>query len=1073
LNPSSSPSGKPSDVPSLVPSLNPSLSPSGKPSDVPSLVPSLNPSLSPSGKPSDVPSLVPSSDPSAEPSGLPSRSPSSVPSAVPSRLPSLNPSSSPSVKPSDFPSLYPSPLPSGFPSQAISVVPSVSPSCNTVNPFKTVSSICKIDDEVVQSKILSPNLIVINTQNLTNVDFSITRHLPDQENVGIQLDDIYLLTKFYMLGNKASSQFEAQCIRGVTGVTIIISPKTGIELDDFEACDAGAITGTFCAYRVEIPCEPIDGCTSKEDDSVEPSTLSSKSPASVPFVASSAVPSLDPSSFPSFEPSDVPSLVPSSNPSAEPFGIPSRSASSIPSLVPSRLPSVDSSTSPSGEPSDIPSGVPSSDPSSELSAISSRNPTGDPSDEPSVFLSIAPSSLPSFSPGCNTVNAPKILSSVCKVGSEVIDDRILPSTAIKINSQNFVNVDFSISQQDFFQDRVAIKFNNIDLDSKCDILVDRDSYDFKSQCFQGMTGVTILVYPKPIIELEQCQACDVNALDGTFCAYRVEIPCEPMNDCMSIFPSNLPSDVPSSSPIDSPSDVPGSSPINSQSTTDLDCDSLKNFGFGFSEATGNPHYTKTCYPHITILSPNNLPGRDDSVAVFAGGNFSGVNSAEVEGKVVVLGNLEVKSGGPGNFVSVGVGSHVIPNSGTDCIVVGGNLKADRDVQVFNQVSSMSCDIVYKGSSSTTGRWKTQGLVRNDPTYDLTHYQQMRAVLLKKSKYWKTLPANGNVSYKYSTTTYTCTDEPDEIQVFNIDAENSDELESITKATSYTFTSNCEDKTILINVQGTGDVAVFAAAMSDFDSKMGFLEGGFSTCMTQNILWNFPDFTNVDIGAGGTSEFHGSLLVSGNLLLSTSGHSGRAMVVGNIIHDSSSGSEFHSYPYNPPTPLPDPDDICVLADGWETSVPDYPTLPPIPTRSPINSPSDVPSSSPINTPSDVPSENPIAKPTEAPINLPAPVCEGIWKNKNHQVDTAKCRQCLTGKKNWPCNDKSNCTAGCFLPPPTLPPGCNAIPIALLTNAGATSDEKCRKCPGGYKNYPCNKKKPRICTPECYILSNADS
>jgi len=100
----------------------------------------------------------------------------------------------------------------------------------------------------------------------------------------------------------------------------------------------------------------------------------------------------------------------------------------------------------------------------------------------------------------------------------------------------------------------------------------------------------------------------------------------------------------------------------------------------------------------------------------------------------------------------------------------------------------------------------------------------------------------------------------------------------------------------------------------FNNKSGYGAGGFSTCMTSSMLWNFPDADSVDIGNGSKSEFHGSVLVSGDLTLSTTGQSGRTMVLGDIIHDGG-GSEFHSYEFKPPIPLPDPDDICVFTgDG---------------------------------------------------------------------------------------------------------------------------------------------------------------
>ena len=94
---------------------------------------------------------------------------------------------------------------------------------------------------------------------------------------------------------------------------------------------------------------------------------------------------------------------------------------------------------------------------------------------------------------------------------------------------------------------------------------------------------------------------------------------------------------------------------------------------------------------------------------------------------------------PGNFVSVGVGSNVIPNNGGECIKVGGHISSDRHIQVYNQYlpkKDMNCDIVYKGSATSIGKWKTNGQKRYDPTLDLSEYETMLTVLKKKSQYWK-------------------------------------------------------------------------------------------------------------------------------------------------------------------------------------------------------------------------------------------------------------------------------------------------------------------------------------------------
>jgi len=413
-------------------------------------------------------------------------------------------------------------------------------------------------------------------------------------------------------------------------------------------------------------------------------------------------------------------------------------------------------------------------------------------------------------------------------------------------------------------------------------------------------------------------------------------------------PTGSPSKSPTNAPTDAPTGTPTLAPTNRRtaaptigitSETNLDCEKLQDLGYGFSEATGNPHYSGQCYPSVVGLNANNLPGRDDSIAVFVGGSYYSKNAAEVEGNMVVLGDLKVDSSGAGNFVSVGVGTHVLPNSGGECIKVGGSITASRDIQVFNQASSMYCDIVYKGSASGKDRWKTNGSVRQNPNLDLSEYEAMKTVFRNKSKYWATLPSTGTVKYEdwgnaEGQTTYQCSNN-DEVQVFNVLANERKKVEGV--HTIY-FSNNCEGKTILINVHGSGKRKVDAAGMH-FKNKQGYGPGGFENCLKSSMLWNFPDADTVDIGNGRTSEFQGSLLVTGNLEMTTTGQSGRTIILGDITHNRG-GSEFHSYEFNPPKPLPDPDckdlmsgDISINNGGGDSSS----NTQPAPTNKPTNAP----------------------------------------------------------------------------------------------------------------------------------------
>jgi len=441
----------------------------------------------------------------------------------------------------------------------------------------------------------------------------------------------------------------------------------------------------------------------------------------------------------------------------------------------------------------------------------------------------------------------------------------------------------------------------------------------------------------------------------------------------TLSPTKEPTMDPTKSPTLSPTDLPDPAPP--VPTPGIDCETLVNLGYEFSAAS---NYNGVCYPAITSLQAGSGPfsQTDDHVAIFVGGDFTERKAAEVEGKVVTLGNLIVESKGSGNFVSVGLGSHVIPSTDTDCIIVGGALEAYKNIQVYNQASWMKCNIVYKGAAKNKNKWKTNGSVRQDPNLDLSFYKDMRYVFEKKSKYWKTLESTGTFSDFWGETRLECSNK-NEIQVFNF---YESDRSFLSEPHTFNFGDDCEGKTILINVHGDGMVNVNAAAMR-WKGRQGYNAGGFPTCMTESILWNFPDADSVDIGNGKTSEFHGSILAVGDVIVSTSGQSGRTIVLGDLMHDSGCGSEFHSYDFNPPIPLPDPDDICVFPDDPEAR--SYGAVAPYPTTAPTNSPTLAPTE-PLGECLAIPQED-----------LP----HGSWATKDK-----KCRKCYPGSHvHWyPCN-----------------------------------------------------------------------
>lgn len=231
-------------------------------------------------------------------------------------------------------------------------------------------------------------------------------------------------------------------------------------------------------------------------------------------------------------------------------------------------------------------------------------------------------------------------------------------------------------------------------------------------------------------------------------------------------------------------------------------------------------------------------------------------------------------------MSIGWGTHILPKPGGDCIIVGGDISTDRTIQV-----SKDCDIVHRGTLTNT--------IRHNPNYDITLYEKMNYVLANKSQFWKTLPSTGDVNSQWGTTTYQCSNN-DDVQVFNI---LSNELYKSSNTDSIEFSDSCEGKTVLINVHGTGNIGV-NAAVAFFKHQTGPGEDGFSSCMTESILRNFPDAASVDIGNGKRLNTMGRSWLQ---------ETGRTIVLGNMLHDSTE-SELHSYQFAPPMPLPDPEDV---------------------------------------------------------------------------------------------------------------------------------------------------------------------
>ena len=66
------------------------------------------------------------------------------------------------------------------------------------------------------------------------------------------------------------------------------------------------------------------------------------------------------------------------------------------------------------------------------------------------------------------------------------------------------------------------------------------------------------------------------------------------------------------------------------------------------------------FPSVQTLA--NPAGIDNSIAFFVTGDFTSQSGAEIEGKIVVLGDFKVESDGVNSLVKAGVGSQIVPDS---------------------------------------------------------------------------------------------------------------------------------------------------------------------------------------------------------------------------------------------------------------------------------------------------------------------------------------------------------------------------------------------------------------------------
>jgi len=352
-----------------------------------------------------------------------------------------------------------------------------------------------------------------------------------------------------------------------------------------------------------------------------------------------------------------------------------------------------------------------------------------------------------------------------------------------------------------------------------------------------------------------------------------------------------------------------------------------NLGAKLSAATGQG----TIDPYPLIHTATLAKGYDNSAAVLVAGNFVVKKGAEIEGKIVTLGDFKIKSSSNfHSFGKVGVGSQVVPNNGEDVILVGGDLILEKPSITF--MSPGYGYIVHKGNNIGNLPQLSGGSdVRQDSALDLSEWSDAFCDLEEKGTYWGGLTPNGIISGIGSWQITLRAGDSNCVQVFHFEAEQLQMHYGIW----FRFHHSLVDKTIIINVKANANGVAKVFNLADFLDTTGARGFSFSSALVSQILWNFYDAKEVELGCDGhgNGEFRGSILVpqsNSTMKFCFPGQSGRTIVNGDL-EQNRAGSEFHNYDFDPPCHLPNPLSYAACIDNNDNPRQDpsqYPSAAPI-------------------------------------------------------------------------------------------------------------------------------------------------
>ncbi|MDD5705996.1 MAG: choice-of-anchor A family protein [Kiritimatiellae bacterium] len=296
-------------------------------------------------------------------------------------------------------------------------------------------------------------------------------------------------------------------------------------------------------------------------------------------------------------------------------------------------------------------------------------------------------------------------------------------------------------------------------------------------------------------------------------------------------------------------------------------------------------------------------GIDRNWSVWVGGNFeTGEGPSGLEGRVFVRGDFIAGNRKKGYVIGRAGGSGVFPDPELPTLVVGGDIRGTGTINMSGllpiQVGSNIADTV---------KFIGLGDVKQGDV-DYAEADCLKAELRAKSRFWGSLPdtPGGKIVTQWRGVYISADGENGNPQtwVFNLTFDLTSSL-----FWGVDFSGFEPGDTILVNCNKPGDSDTFLMSVNSYVINGLNANSPFGP----KLLWNFPDAAQITLS--GSATMQGSILVGNpdsSMIVAISGHDGRFVSCGNVIHKDGKGSAFHNYPFTGNLPDPPEDDLLTMS-----------------------------------------------------------------------------------------------------------------------------------------------------------------